>query len=235
MLRLLKLFVTIAFAGITTFLFSLVIPINIVVINGVISLAVGVVIYGVTYATWSTAAMEANIKELERAQIVISANVATEIWQAPDEIKETVPPAEETAEEVAAPSSRSIHHIKNEEYPILVDKLEGLLDKGIYINSDLTLSQLSEKLGIPSYQTSELINRYYRGSFFDFINSSRIEEVKKRLTDPALLHFSILGIAMDCGFNSKSSFNTAFKKYTGMTPSEYRKKNIGSKVRLSKS
>jgi AraC-like DNA-binding protein len=49
-----------------------------------------------------------------------------------------------------------------------------------------------------------------------------VEEVKKRLEDPAYAHYSILGIALDCGFNAKSSFNAAFKKFTGSTPSQYR-------------
>ena len=60
-------------------------------------------------------------------------------------------------------------------------------------------------------------------SFFDFINSYRVEEVKKQLADTAMANRNILGIALDCGFNSKATFNTAFKKFTGMTPSAYQK------------
>jgi AraC-like DNA-binding protein len=78
-------------------------------------------------------------------------------------------------------------------------------------------------VGIPAYQVSEIINRHYELSFFDLINQFRVNEVKKRLADPAYNHFSVLAISMDCGFNSKSSFNNAFKKITGTTPSEYRK------------
>jgi AraC-like DNA-binding protein len=53
------------------------------------------------------------------------------------------------------------------------------------------------------------------------VNEYRIEEVKKRMVDPAFKHLTILAIAYDAGFNSKSSFNTIFKQKTGMTPSEY--------------
>jgi AraC-like DNA-binding protein len=73
---------------------------------------------------------------------------------------------------------------------------------------------------------SELISRTYNESFFDFINRHRIEEIKLRIEDPAHDSYSLLGIAMDCGFNSKSSFYTAFKKFTGITPSEYRNQKL---------
>ena len=60
-------------------------------------------------------------------------------------------------------------------------------------------------------------------SFPDFINQYRIEEAKKRLLDPAKKHYTVLAIAEEVGFNSKSSFNNVFKKHVKMTPSEFRK------------
>ncbi|MFC0186132.1 helix-turn-helix domain-containing protein [Pseudarcicella hirudinis] len=120
---------------------------------------------------------------------------------------------------------RNTYHVSEEQAAILVEKLEKLLfsDK-IFIQSDLSLSQLSEQLNTPAYQVSEIINRHYQESFFDLINRCRIEEIKLRLNDERFNRFSILGIAMDCGFNSKSSFNTAFRKFTGTTPSDFRNK-----------
>ena len=76
---------------------------------------------------------------------------------------------------------------------------------------------------MPAHALSQLINEELGQNFFDYINSFRIQEFERRLVDPRNAHVSILGIAMDVGFNSKSSFNTAFRKFKGMTPSEYRK------------
>ena len=70
---------------------------------------------------------------------------------------------------------------------------------------------------------SHVINASFNQNFRDFINSYRIEESKSRLVQDDM---NILNIAYEVGFNSKSAFNTAFKKFTGMTPKEYRKKNI---------
>jgi len=69
---------------------------------------------------------------------------------------------------------------------------------------------------------SQVINENIGKSFFDFVNEYRVRETKKALADSRSEQFSILGIAMDAGFNSKSAFYTAFKKYTGMTPSQFK-------------
>ncbi|MDO8898280.1 MAG: helix-turn-helix domain-containing protein, partial [Bacteroidales bacterium] len=57
----------------------------------------------------------------------------------------------------------------------------------------------------------------------EFVNEYRVNEVKKMLADPKYTHYSLLGIAFECGFSSKSTFNSVFKKFTRKTPSEYRK------------
>ncbi|MCK5455567.1 MAG: AraC family transcriptional regulator, partial [Melioribacteraceae bacterium] len=68
----------------------------------------------------------------------------------------------------------------------------------------------------------EVINTKTGMNFFDFINRYRIEEVKKEIIKPENDNLTLLAVAMDVGFNSKSSFNTLFKKYVGLTPSKYR-------------
>ena len=92
-----------------------------------------------------------------------------------------------------------------------------------YIDPDLQLQNLADHLDIPSYQLSQIINTELQQNFYELINSLRIAEAKHRLIDPAKQHITILAIAYDVGFNSKSTFNTAFKKYTKMTPSQYKK------------
>jgi AraC-like DNA-binding protein len=91
-----------------------------------------------------------------------------------------------------------------------------------FIDGDLTIQKLAAKLSIPAPHLSQTINERLGKSFPDFINSYRIEEAKKKLLDPACKHLSVLGIAEEVGFSSKSSFNAVFKKHTDMTPSEFR-------------
>ena len=100
--------------------------------------------------------------------------------------------------------------------------LEFMETERPFTDGDLTIQKLAEKLSIPAPHLSQTINERLGKSFPDFINSYRIEEAKKRLLDPACNHLSILGIAEDVGFSSKSSFNSVFKKHTEMTPSEFR-------------
>lgn len=91
-----------------------------------------------------------------------------------------------------------------------------------YLNPELRLSELADALGLKSYQLTEIINRGEGKNFYELVNSFRVEEFKRRAADPAHSHLSLLGLAMDSGFNSKSVFNETFRKMTGQTPSEYR-------------
>jgi AraC-like DNA-binding protein len=137
---------------------------------------------------------------------------------------ENLSPAELKEEPVLHEKGRTSYYLNDTQYQKMALRLEKLLEKKeVYLDPEVTLAQLSEKLEILPYQTSEVISRKYKQTFFDLINNYRIAEIKKRLTDPHYDHFSILAIAMECGFNSKSSFNTAFKKFTGCTPSEFRR------------
>jgi AraC-like DNA-binding protein len=92
-----------------------------------------------------------------------------------------------------------------------------------FLNSDLTLDDLAERTNVPSKKLSQFINEYYRQNFFDFVNSYRINEAKRILTESKDPNLTILEVMYQSGFNSKSSFNTLFKKKTGQTPSEFRK------------
>ncbi|RPH32825.1 MAG: AraC family transcriptional regulator [Bacteroidales bacterium] len=95
-----------------------------------------------------------------------------------------------------------------------------------YLNGKLSLKEVADYLGISINHLSQVINEQTGMSFFDFINKYRVDEVKMRLADPKYEQFTLLGIAYDCGFNSKSSFNSIFKKATGLTPSQFSKINL---------
>lgn len=93
-----------------------------------------------------------------------------------------------------------------------------------YLNSELTLRELADKLSISTHNLSEILNTRLNQNFYDFINRYRVEEVKRRMAEKESENFSLIAIAFDSGFNSKSAFNTIFKKQTGVTPSQYRKR-----------
>jgi AraC-like DNA-binding protein len=91
-----------------------------------------------------------------------------------------------------------------------------------YADGELTLQKLAGRLSIPAQHLSQTVNSRLNQSFTDFVNAYRVEEAKRKLTDPRLRHYSVLAIGEEVGFNSKSAFNAVFKKQTGMTPSEFR-------------
>lgn len=90
-----------------------------------------------------------------------------------------------------------------------------------YLNSRLSLKEVSDALDIPLNLLSSAINRQTGKSFFNFVNSYRVTEFMTKLVDPSNKNYTLMAIAYECGFNSKSSFNRIFKEYTGQTPSEY--------------
>ncbi len=92
-----------------------------------------------------------------------------------------------------------------------------------FLNPSLTIQNISDHIDIPTRDLSVLINHKLNQHFYDFVNNYRIEEAKILLEDDTKSKLTILEILYDVGFNSKSSFNTAFKKQTGTTPTNYRK------------
>lgn len=94
-----------------------------------------------------------------------------------------------------------------------------------YRESELTLGQLAERLGTTPHRLSEVLNASLALSFYDFVNGYRVRNVQERLKGPDGGQFTYLALALDAGFASKSTFNAAFKKLTGMTPSDYRRES----------
>ena len=95
-----------------------------------------------------------------------------------------------------------------------------------YINSKLNLVELSHHLKLPPYLLSKIINVGFKKNFFDFVNGYRVDEFKKRVEDTQFRHYSLLSIAFEVGFNSKTAFNRSFKKITNQTPSSYFKNRV---------
>lgn len=90
-----------------------------------------------------------------------------------------------------------------------------------YLDPELTLSDLAKQLAVSRSVLSQLINEGVGDNFYNFVNRYRVEQVKLFMTDPTMKHFNLLGLALEAGFKSKSTFNLIFKRFTGLTPSEY--------------
>ena len=97
-----------------------------------------------------------------------------------------------------------------------------VLENEPYLEPSLTIQELSKQVNIPVRDLSVLINHHINQHFFDFINEYRIQKAMQILKNPSKSKLTILEILYEVGFNSKSSFNTAFKKFTNQTPTEFR-------------
>ncbi|BDB57563.1 helix-turn-helix domain-containing protein [Flavobacterium ammonificans] len=102
----------------------------------------------------------------------------------------------------------------------LINAME--IDK-LFLNGKLSIQDVSEKLNIPKQYISEVLNEHMNTNFQDFINEYRVEEFINRIKNDQNNQFTLLGIATEVGFNSKSSFNSIFKKFKGLTPTQFRK------------
>jgi len=116
-----------------------------------------------------------------------------------------------------------------DEWKGVLAQLRGHMEMGRpWLEPDLTLEQLAAQLKLRPKLLSQAINEGLGQNFFEFINTYRIEEAKRLLTDPADKKITVLEVLYAVGFNSKSSFNTVFKKQTGLTPSEFKNTSGGS-------
>lgn len=131
---------------------------------------------------------------------------------------EVYPSPEEQAEE--APPSR----LDNATQQAMAGQLKKLMEEEyLYLNSELTLKDLSDRLQSNKQYVSEVLNNYIGKTFYDFVNDYRIEAFKRLAADPSNSSLTLLALALEAGFNSKATFNAVFKKKTGLTPSAFYK------------
>ncbi len=131
-------------------------------------------------------------------------------------------------EKEIADKANDKNQLSNEE-KILLEKLEKhMTEEKPYLEPTLTLHDLAMQLKTSTRELSVLINKTYKKHYFDFVNSYRIEEAITILLNPSAAKLTVLEIMYDVGFNSKSSFNSAFKKQTGITPTAYKNRHSRS-------
>lgn len=117
----------------------------------------------------------------------------------------------------------ALSHIQDISIPETLALLETLMkEKQYYLDSELTLPKLAGYLHLTPHQLSELLNVRLSTSFNDYVNSFRIQHAKELFAKPSYADWKILSIGIESGFGTKATFNSAFKKHTGMTPSEYK-------------
>lgn len=104
------------------------------------------------------------------------------------------------------------------------DQLTSLMQKErLYTNPELTLADTAQQLKVHPNYLSQVINSVVKKNFYDYINSQRVEEFSRLVMNPQNQKYTLLSLAYECGFNSKTSFNRNFRKVTGLSPSEYLK------------
>jgi AraC-like DNA-binding protein len=143
-------------------------------------------------------------------------------YQMPLQLTEANVETEEVAFELVANHETFETKLENDIPEIWKNRVkEAIEHKKMYQDPELTLSDLANELGTNASFLSKVINRSFGLNFNDFINQYRVAAVKEKLTDPANAHLTIMSLAYDAGFNSKATFNRAFKKHTGENPSKY--------------
>ena len=126
-------------------------------------------------------------------------------------------------------SSLNEEHMKS-----LFEQIKLLFEKEhIYLDPELKVIDLADKLNVTAHNISQTLNLCAQESFYEFVNSYRINDFKKLLGDPEKRKFTILALGMESGFNSKASLNRVFKQHTGVTPREYQQQTQSEKVSFS--
>jgi AraC-like DNA-binding protein len=129
-------------------------------------------------------------------------------------------------EEVSAPDSPRYEHSGMSVTEVEVYRarlLEVMVRDRPHLSRTLNLAELGGMVGLSPHNLSEVINSALDQTFYDFVNTRRVEEFQRRATADEVARRTLLDIAIDCGFNSKSSFNRIFKQQVGCTPSDYLK------------
>lgn len=130
--------------------------------------------------------------------------------------KDVLPKSDDSKYKTSSLHTKNIEKYKS-------DLLHLMTEEKLFKNNKITVNDVANELNIPRQHLSEILNVHMKIGFQDLLNQYRVEEFIVCLQDEAYKNYTLLAIANEVGFNSKSSFNTTFKKLKGMTPSQYKK------------
>ncbi len=172
-------------------------------------------------------------KGMFQSQILLPDFFLEEMNETPDQIPAKPSPSPQTESQSDTMEttrvSTQLSGFSDEEIEALKEQLLQILEtKKPYLNDSISLSDLADELGITDKKLSELLNQYLDTNFYNLINDYRVREVKQKLSEEDSKKYTLLSIAYECGFPSKTSFNRVFKQKTGLSPSQYRKEKIDS-------
>ncbi|WP_194778107.1 helix-turn-helix domain-containing protein [Pararhodonellum marinum] len=156
--------------------------------------------------------------------VTIKGKISPEIYKLRKIVTETSEADAQTLKEASKNDPNGEQKSINPQLMSIAEKVkETMKDEEFFRNENVSIKELSETIGFQSYLVSQAINSVMGKTFFELINEERVNVAKRLLTDEKYDHLSLVGIGFESGFNSKTTFNTTFKKHTGMTPSEYKK------------
>ena len=165
---------------------------------------------------------EKDIKEI--SDILEFESNKTEVKVLPGAVNNTAVTGNNIEVPKAVKEKPKLKRLSSEQIETLSIQLSSLMENDkLFLDNDLTLPSVAEKLGISIHEASFLINETTKDNFYTFINKHRVEEAKKLLASSKIDELNILGIAFASGFNSKTTFNTTFKRIVGISPSQYSK------------
>ncbi len=124
--------------------------------------------------------------------------------------------------------NKSYTNLSEKEIKSHIAKVKQLMnDEKLYLNEHLNLRDFADKAAADPNLISYILNTHLHKNFYEFVNSYRIEEVKKKMNDPKYAHLKLMAIAYECGFNSKATFNRVFLKMEGVSPTAYKNRQSG--------
>lgn len=144
--------------------------------------------------------------------------------ESPDPLPTAAVPSVESPEEIPAKEKYQKSGLSAEAAEKIHRELRQVMEtQKLFTNPELTLAELADVLQVHPNNLSQVINTCEQKSFYDYINLQRVDEFKRLANLPESQRFTLLGLAHNCGFNSKTSFNRNFKNATGLSPSDYLK------------
>lgn len=151
--------------------------------------------------------------------VYLSISGLVQVQPAHLDFSETDLEVEEGHDRVLAKTESQEVNIEHERLAKEADQV--MKDSKLFLKPDLSIRDLSQYVGVTVNQLSAAINAYYGQNFNDYVNRYRVVEFKERLKSPTYRNFTLLALAFECGFNSKSTFNRSFKKYEEVSPKQY--------------